>query len=277
MSLNPHPQMLSCRPYLLLLVGLFTLFLSGCSLLPDEIDPTEDWSASKLYSEAKLNMQEEDYTTAIELYDKLMARFPFGRFAQQAQIDIAYCHYKDQEPDAALASLDRFIKTNPKHPHVDYAYYMKGLVNFNRGRGLIERWLPQDPSERDPGAARESFYDFEELAKRFPQSKYSADARQRMLFLRNNLGQYEVNVASYYMKREAYLAAANRAQYAIERFQGTPAMYEAIGILYLAYTKLGLDDLAADARRVMELNYPDHPFLKGKDIEEECTLWLFCT
>ncbi|MCP5141949.1 MAG: outer membrane protein assembly factor BamD [Gammaproteobacteria bacterium] len=264
------------RPVLLVTVLLATALLQGCGLLPDKIDETADWSASKFYAEAKEALNDGDYTTAVEYYDSLMARFPFGHFAQQAQVDIAYAHYKDNEPDAALAALDRFIRNNPQHPHVDYAYYMKGVVNFSRDQSFFERWLPQDKSERDQGASKESFFDFQELVRRFPDSKYSADARSRMLFLRNNVAAYEIKAASYYMKRGAYVAAANRAEYVIENYQGTPIMPEAVAILFEAYDKLGLDGLAKDARRVLEQNYPDHPVVTGADKNSDCILWLFC-
>ncbi len=263
-------------PVVLVLNLLLISTLSGCSWLPDEIDETKDWSASKTYTEAKENLNDGDYEQAIKLFDLVLARFPFGKYAQQSQIDIAYTHYKANEPDAALASLDRFIKTNPRHPHVDYAYYMKGIVNFNRGQSFITRYIPQDTSERDPGAAREAFYDFEALVKRFPDSKYTEDARMRMLFLRNNLAQHEVNVARYYMTRGAYLAAVNRSQYALERFQGAPAVGDAVGIMIRAYEALEMNDLADNARRVLKLNYPEHPVLTGADKEDDCWLWLIC-
>lgn len=264
------------RPVLPVVVLIATALLSGCGLLPDKIDETADWSVSKLYSEAKTNLNDGDYETAVKYYDLVMARFPFGPYAQQAQIDIAYTHYKDNEPDAALAALDRFIKNNPQHPHVDYAYYLKGVVNFSRGQSFFDRWLPQDKSERDQGAAKESFYDFQELAQRFPDSKYTVDARQRMLFLRNNVAAYEIKAAGYYMKRGAYLAAANRAEYVIEHYQGTPIMPEAVAILFEAYSELGLDTLAGDARRVLEKNYPQHPALTGESREDNCILWIIC-
>ncbi|WJW74924.1 outer membrane protein assembly factor BamD [Thiohalobacter sp. IOR34] len=241
----------------LFLLGLLTLnLLAGCSLLPDEIDETKGWSAQKLYAKAKENLSEGNYERAIELYEKLEARYPFGRYAQQALLESAYAYYKYDEPDTAIATLDRFIKTYPQHPHLDYAYYLKGLVNFNRGRNLIDRFLPRDPSERDPGAARQSFFDFQTLVKRFPASPYSKDATQRMLFLRNNLASYEVHVADYYMRRHAYVAAINRAEYVIEHFPRTPAVPDALEILIRAYRILDLNDLAEDALRVYRLNYP---------------------
>lgn len=249
------------------ITGLLLLFAllgatSGCSLIPDQIDETEDWSASKFYSEAKKALSEGDYEDAIKYYEKLEARFPFGKFAQQAQVEIAYAYYKYDEPESAIAAADRFIKLHPRHPHVDYLYYLKGLVNFNAGKDLISKYVPQDPTQRDPGAARASFDDFSILVRKFPNSPYSADARQRMLFLRNNLAEYEIHVANYYMGRDAYIAAANRAKYVVENYQKTTAVPKALTIMARAYKLMGLQDLSDDAMRVLKLNYPNYPDLK---------------
>lgn len=242
----------------LFLAGLL-LLTAGCSLLPEQIDNTKDWTANRLYSEAKSALNDGDYPTAIKYFESLQARYPFGRYAQQAQLELIYVYYRDDEPASAVAAADRFIKLHPRHPFVDYAYYLKGLANFNQSKGLWERYLPQDPTQRDPGAARQSFQDFSELAKRFPDSKYTQDALQRMAYLRNNLAQYEVNVAKYYMKREAYVAAANRAKYVVENYPRTPAVPDALGVMARAYKVMGMDDLSADALRVLEKNQPNHP------------------
>jgi outer membrane protein assembly factor BamD len=239
------------------------LVVSGCGLLPDKIDETKDWSAQKLYSEAKASLNEGDYQTAIDYYEKLEARYPFGKFAQQAQLEIAYAYYKYDEPESAIAAADRFIRLHPKHPSVDYAHYVKGLANFNRGKGLVERYLPTDASQRDQGAALQSFNDFAELVRRYPDSRYADDAAKRMQYLKNNLAMYEIHVARYYMKRGAYVAAANRAKYVIENYPKTPATPDALVLMVKAYRQLDLTDLANDALRVLELNYPDHPELGG--------------
>jgi outer membrane protein assembly factor BamD len=244
----------------ILLLGL-VLLVGGCGLLPEEQDETEDWSAQKLYSEARSALNDGDYGQAVKYYETLEARHPFGKLAQQAQLEIAYAYYKQEEPDAAIAALDRFIKLNPRHPNVDYAYYLKGLVNFNRGQGLVERYLPQDPAERDPGAALSSFEDFATLVRLYPDSPYAADATQRMLYLRNNLATHELQVARFYMDREAYVAASNRARYVVENYPRTPATPDALVVLATAYQKLGLNDFAEDALRVLRLNYPEHPDL----------------
>ena len=189
---------------------LASVLLASCGLLPEQIDETKDWTASKFYAEASEALAGKDYERAIELYEKLESRFPFGPYALQAQLDVAYAYYLYEEPDSAIAAADRFIRLHPRNPFVDYAYYLKGIVNFNRSVGFFDRFVPTDPSQRDPGSALDSFKDFSELVRRFPDSRYAPDARKRMLYLRNNLAQYQVNVADYYFRRGAYLAAANR-------------------------------------------------------------------
>ncbi len=233
---------------------LGSVLLASCGLLPEQIDETKDWSASKFYAEASEAMADKDYERAIELYEGLEARFPFGPYALQAQLDVAYAYYLYEEPDSALAAADRFIRLHPRNPFVDYAYYLKGIVNFNRSVGFFDRFVPTDPSQRDPGSALDSFKDFAELVRRFPDSRYAPDARKRMLYLRNNLAQYQVNVADYYFRRGAYLAAANRGVYVIENFQRTPAVKPALEMMIKSYRKLGMDELAADTERVLVIN-----------------------
>jgi outer membrane protein assembly factor BamD len=241
------------------------LALTGCGIFGKEIDPTEGWSAARLYEEASSELDGGNYERAIDLYEKLEARYPFGRYAMQSQLDVAYAHYRADEPEEAIAAADRFIKLYPQNPFVDYAYYLKGIVNYNRSVGFLDRYIPTDPSQRDPGAALDAFSDFAVLVERFPDSRYTEDARQRMLFLRNNLAKHEVNVARYYMRRGAYLAAANRANYVIERFQRTSAVESALEVLIDAYQALGKTAMAADVQRVLELNrqagrfIPDEP------------------
>ncbi|SDW94372.1 outer membrane protein assembly factor BamD [Thiocapsa roseopersicina] len=228
--------------------------LAGCGVFGKEIDLTENWSAARLYAEASSELDSANYAKAVEYYEKLEARYPFGRYAMQSQLDVAYAHYRADEPEAAIAAADRFIKLYPQNPYVDYAYYLKGLVNYNRSVGFLDRYVPTDASQRDPGSALDAFVDFSVLVERFPDSRYAEDARQRMLYLRNNLAKHEVNVARYYMRRGAYLAAANRANYVIERFQRTSAVESALEVLIDAYTALGKRELAADAKRVLDLN-----------------------
>ena len=249
--------MLNMKKILVLL--LLTTLFSGCAMLPEEIDETKDWPPSRLYSEGKAAMEEEDYELALALFGAIESRYPYGRYAQQAQMETAYTYFKYEEPEAAVAACDRFIRLHPRHPNVDYMYYLKGLVNFERDRGFLDRYLPQDPTHRDPGSARQSFYDFAELVRKLPKSKYTKDAIARMRYLRNNLAQYEVNVSDYYMRRGAYIAAVNRAKYVVENFPNTPARDNALGVMALGYKVLKMDDLSSDALRVLMANNPDHP------------------
>ena len=252
MAFRPSSYPMRALNLLLILI----LPLAACSLLPGQIDETEGWSAQKLYSKAKGALDDGNYESAIDYFEKLEARYPFGKYAQQALLETAYAYYKYDEPESATATLDRFIKTYPRNPHIDYAYYLKGLVNFDRTSTLLDRYLPRDPTERDAGAARDSFFDFQQLVQRFPDSKYAEDARLRMAYLRNNLAEYDVHVADYYMRRGAHIAAANRAKHVIEKYPRTPAVPEALKILIQAYQAMGLDGLATDARRVLQLNFP---------------------
>jgi outer membrane protein assembly factor BamD len=236
------------------LVVFLSLLIGSCGWFKDKEDVTKNWNASKLYSEAAQELDDGNYKTAAEYYEKLESRYPFGRYAMQAQLDVAYAYYKAEEPEQALAAADRFIKLYPQNPYVDYAYYLKGIINYNRSVDFLDRYIPTDTSQRDPGSALDSFQDFGELVRRFPDSKYTPDAYQRMIHLRNNLAKNELHVARYYMKRGAYVAAANRASYVIEKYQRTSAVEDALEILIDAYKRLGEDTLAADAQRVLELN-----------------------
>lgn len=239
------------------------LFLGGCGLLPEVSDETKGWSAAKLYSAAKFELGDGGYERAIKLYEKLESRYPYGRFAQQAQIEIAYAYYKSSEPALAIAAADRFIKLHPNHPSVDYMYYLRGLANFNEDLGILGLVGNQDMTERDPKMAREAFDAFKELALRFPNSKYTADAVARMSYLVNALASHEVHVARYYMKRGAHIAAANRVQFALKTYPQAPANEEGLLIMVKAYDALGLTDLRNDAERVMLKNFPNSVYLKG--------------
>lgn len=230
-----------------------TLALFACASTGD---PTEDWSASRFYSEAKEALQKENYQKAIDYYETLEGRYPFGPYAQQAQLEVAYAYYKFNQPDSAAGAADRFIRLNPLHPHVAYAYYLKGLINFNRDRDLIDRIL-RNRSERDPAPLRQAFDDFKIVVSNYPDSRYAADARQRMIHMRNLLAEYEMNVADYYMRRGAWVAAINRAQYVLQRHQGAKSIPHALSTMVKAYRKLGLDKLAQDTLRVLRINYPD--------------------
>lgn len=252
---------------------LFTL--AGCGLLPEQIDETKDWSASKLYYSAKEAVGEGNYDKGVKLFEKLEARYPYGAFAQQSQLEVAYAYFKNDEPASAIAACERFIKLHPNHPNVDYAYYLKGLANFVEDNTLFARFGDQDMSDRDPKSAREAFEDFKELATRFPNSKYSADAVGRMKYLVNNLARHEVSVARYYYKRGAYVAAANRAKYALEHYAQAPAIEEALAVLAKSYDQLNLPDLRDDALRVLKRNFPNSPFVAGDGPVQEKSWWKF--
>ena len=246
-----------------------TLTLGGCGLLPEVIDETAGWSAQKLYAEAKDNLNSGNYERAVKLFETLEARYPFGRYAQQAQLEVAYAYYKDNEPISAIAACDRFIKLHPNHPNVDYAYYLKGLANFNDDLGLLGKLVDQDLSERDPRAARDAFLAFKELVTRFPDSRYAADSAARMKYLVNALASNEIHVAKYYLKRHAWVAAANRAKEVLKTYPEAPALEEALAIMVVAYDELGLTDLRNDAQRVLKLNFPDSQYAKGVSIREK--------
>jgi outer membrane protein assembly factor BamD len=246
-----------------------TLTLGGCGILPEVQDETAGWSAQKLYAEAKDNLNSGNYERAVKLFETLESRYPFGRYAQQAQLEVAYAYYKDNEPISAIAAADRFIKLHPNHANVDYAYYLKGLANFNDNLGLLGSLVDQDMSERDPRAARDAFVAFKELVTRFPESKYAPDATARMKYLVNALASNEVHVAKYYLKRRAWVAAANRAKEVLKTYADAPAVEEALAIMIVAYKELGLTDLRNDAERVLKLNFPDSPYAKGVSIREK--------
>ena len=243
------------------------LTLGGCGLLPEVKDETAGWSAQKLYAEAKDNLNSGNYTSAVKLFETLESRYPFGRYAQQAQLEVAYAYYKDNEPISAIAACDRFIKLHPNHPNVDYAYYLKGLANFNEDLGYFGNIINQDLSERDPRAARDAFLAFKEVVNRFPEGKYAADSQARMKYLVNALASNEVHVAKYYIKRGAWVAAANRAKEVLKTYPEAPALEEALAIMVISYDKLKLPQLRDDAQRVLKLNFPNSKYAKGVDTE----------
>ncbi len=254
---------------------LLSLVVGGCGLLPEQIDDTKSWSANKLYGVAKENLAEGNYARAIELFEKLEARYPYGPYAQQAQLEVAYAYYKDNEPVSAMAACDRFIKLHPNHPNVDYAYYLKGLANFVEDQGLLAQLSDQDMSERDPRAAKEAFEAFRDLVSRFPDSKYTPDALARMRYLVNALASHEVHVARYYYTRGAYVAAANRGKYVLEHYQQAPALEEALAIMAQSYDRLGLAVPREDALKVLRHNFPNSPYLAGAQVKPGKSWWKF--
>ena len=251
---------------------LFALAAAGCAGLSEK-DETVGWSAQKLYSEAKDEMNSRNWEKAIKYLEKLEARYPYGRFAQQAQLDVAYAYYKTGERASAIAAADRFIKLYPNHPNVDYAWYLKGLVNFNENQGILAVFDNPDMTDRDPKASHQAFESFKEVVTRFPESKYAEDSTARMRFLVNSLAWNEVHVARYYMKRGAYIAAANRAQYAVQNYPNAPAIEEAVFIMVKAYDALGMDDLRDGADRVMKKNFPQSKYLSPKGFKRDVPWW----
>ncbi|MEW5756820.1 MAG: outer membrane protein assembly factor BamD [Pseudomonadota bacterium] len=245
-----------------LAIAVFVLGLAACTSMKESEMP-ENWSAERLYKEGKEALDHEDYRSAIDLLEKLETRFPFGELTQQGMLMTAFAYYKNSDPQSAVATADRFIKLYPTHPDADYAYYLRGLADFHTRDAFMDNLFSVDPSTRDPGSVLRSYQYFAELIKRFPNSKYAKDARQRMVFLSNSLAHHELHVAEYYMRRGAYAAAASRAKYVLETYPSTPAIADALAMLIRAYHKLGIDDLAQDSLRVLEKNYP-----KYRDIKE---------
>jgi len=246
-----------------ILMLILVASVSSCSSLwpfgkdEEEKDPeiAADDSAAKLYKKAHRLLLTKDFTGAIEQYQLLESRYPFGRYAQQGQLELTYAYHKQNNTDLALAAVNRFIQLNPQHPSIDYAYYMKGLVTFDKGKNLINFIIKRDPSNNDPTSLRESFDIFKLLVEKYPDSEYADDAKLRMVYLRNELAEYELKVAKFYMRRGAYVASANRAKYVMENYQGAEVMPETVYILEQAYLALGIEDLADDTHRVYAQNY----------------------
>lgn len=241
----------------LLLIAILGL-TAACSS-SDTVD--ENLSETELYQQAQDDLDNSSYANAVSKLKALESRFPFGRYAEQAQLNLIYAYYKSIEPEAAKSAAERFIRLHPQDPNVDYAYYLKGLTSFEQDRGIMARFLPLDLTKRDPGAARDSFNEFAQLTSRFPNSRYSPDAKERMIYLRNLLAAYEIHVGHYYIRRQAYVAAADRGRYVIENFQETPAVADGLALLVEAYQRLGMTDLAATNLEVLKLNHPDSPNL----------------
>ncbi len=241
-----------------------TLLSASCVNLKEETDPTKNWSAERLYQEAKDALHQNEYEVAVGYLEKLEARYPYGNYASQAQLDVAYAYYRDHEATLALAAAERFIRLHPTHPFVDYAYYLKGLIHFNVKRGTFDRILGKnvDYSDRDPEAMRQSIAAFHDLIKRFPESKYAPDAQQHITYLTNLRAKYEIHVARYYYKYKAYVATVNRCKFVLENFQNTPSAEDALGIMSMAYSKMGYSDLMQDTKRVLKLNFPKSNYLR---------------
>lgn len=233
---------------------LITLLFSGCATTGMD---SSKWAAERFYKEAKEALDDSDFETAIKRYEDLEIHHPFSPYTQQAQLEVAYAYYRFDEPDSAIAAAERYIKLYPRAANVDYAYYLRGLASYERGLASLDLALGLDVTKREPKSAKNAFAYFEELIKRHPNSQYADDARLRMIDLRNRLATYEIHVAGYYMRRGAYLSAANRCKSVLELYPQTPASADALAIMVQAYRQLGINDLADDALKVLELNYPD--------------------
>jgi len=247
-----------------LVLSLFlACLLSACSYFQDEEeeDKPQFDTEKQFYDSAQKLLSSKQWDRATKTLQALEENFPFGKYAEQAQLELIYAYYKSSENEASSAAADRFIRLHPQHRNVDYAYYMKGLSSFTEGKGLFERFLPTDLTSRDPGSARESFAYFSQLLARFPKSSYGEDAQKRMIYLRNILARYEIHVANYYFKRGAYVAATNRGRYVVENFQKTPAVPDGLAVMIQGYYVMGMQDLADSSLALLRENYPAHPAL----------------
>lgn len=252
-----------------LLIVSLALGLSSCKTVgkwfgSSKEEKTETLPVEEMYSEGKEAMDNENYSKAQTYYQRLTSRFPFGSYSEQAQIELAYAQYKQGKREDASSTIDRFIRTYPTHPHIDYAYYLKAVINFEQRNALFARITRLDMSARDLGAPTQSFNDFNEVVRRFPNSPYAIDSAKRMIYLRNMLARYELNVGLYYLRRGAYVAAANRGKYLIETYPQSEYQSDALALMAVSYDAVGQKTLSEDARKVLQANQPDHPYLVGK-------------
>ncbi len=255
----------------LLLILLSPVLFLGCASL--EEDPTINWSAEELYTNAKGRLDDKFYDQSIELYKNLDLRYPYGPFAEQGKIDIAYAYWKMNNSASALMACDRFIREHPDHENVDYVMYLKALVHFNDDKGLLGFFVSKNLAERDPGAAREAFDILRDLVKRFPDSRYAEDAQLRMAYLVNTLAEHEVSVANYYFRRGAFVASINRAQSVIENYPRAPAAREALEVLALSYERSGLVESKQKIEAIIDVNFPGLRQAKTEDAER--SWWEF--
>ncbi|UYZ82579.1 outer membrane protein assembly factor BamD [Entomomonas sp. E2T0] len=239
----------------LLVISLFIL-ISACSS-SNKVD--ESLTEVQLYQQAQKDLSDKNFSAAIAKLKALESRYPFGRYAEQAQLELIYGYYRISDAEATRDSANRFIRLHPDHPNVDYAYYMKGLASFEQDQSFLARFLPLDMTTRDPGAARDSYNEFAQLTRYFPNSRYAPDAKARMVYLRNLLAAYEVHVGYYYLDRQAYIGAARRGAYIVENFNGTPSTGDGLAIMVEAYQRMGMNDLANASLETLKLNYPKHP------------------
>lgn len=241
-----------------LIFGAAIVALAGCSSSPDDDEIIlANRGAEGLYQQAKQSMEVGNFNGAAEVLSSLDSRYPFGPLSHQVQLDLIYSYYKVGKTDQALATIDRFIRLNPNHSDIDYAMYMRGLTNMDSDKNIFQELVGIDRSDRDPSKSREAFDDFRKLLEKFPDSKYSADARKRMVFIKNRLAKYEIAVARFYMRREAYVAAANRGRYVLEYYPDSSQVQQALEIMVECYDQLELTELKDNAMKTLKLNYPD--------------------
>jgi len=242
------------------------MLLAACSSKDELPNLGPDAGERQMYSEAQRYLGNRNYNLAVRVLQLLESRYPFGRYAEQAQLEIIYAYHGAFQHEAAIEAAERFIRLHPQHPSVDYAFYMKGLAGYAREQDMFDRFMRSDVTKRDISYARASFSDFAQLLARFPDSPYAADARARMVHLRNQLARHEIHVANYYFQRGAFVAAANRGRYVVENFQKTTAVPDGLAVMVQAYILLGLEELAQSTQAVLALNYPQHPAV-GRDGE----------
>lgn len=239
------------------------------------------FSAETLYNRAKKQLDIGLWSNAIISYQGLRNQYPFGRYAEQGSLELAYAYYRNFDMELAISTLDRFIKNYPAHEHIDYAYYLKGLVYYESERGLLQRVNPDTSKDRNQENAKQSFVALKEFIEKFPNSQYAPDARERMIYIRNQLAAYELQVAKYYLRRQAYVAAINRTKHVIESYQKTDSVADSLAVMTEAYKQLGQDDLAQSSTLILETNFPNHGYLQGEEIDLSTQLisfkdfWIF--
>ncbi len=251
---NPHRIAIFLRNSLLIFISL--LLLQACA--GADKDEYAGLSAKRLYKNARSSLDAAEFQTAATTLENLEARYPFSPYARQAQLDIAYAYYKFDELDKSEGAANRFIRLHPRSPHLDYIYYLKGLINFTRGAGLLDRWIPRQPYKHDPTVMENAYNDFATLIRRFPNSAYAGDAYQRMIYLRNQMAKKEISVAEFYIRRGTWLSAANRAKTVIMRYPESIWVKRALEIMKQSYTRLNLKKLAADTQSVIDANKSNH-------------------
>jgi len=245
-------------------LGIFALSAVGCGSWSSRADILETGTVTQVLEVCKTSLDNGNYVRSVECFKRMTGRFPFGPESEQAQLNLAFAQSKVGDSEEALASINRFIKTYPTHPNVDYAFYLRGLTNYERSQGLLSKLVPEDRATHDPTMSKQAFLDFSEMVKRFPDSEYAPDARARMLALRSLLADSELHVANYYLRRGVYIGALNRAKFIVESYQSTPQSHTALAIMVQCYEALGEKVLADEAREVLKLNAPQHAFLTGE-------------